>query len=130
MDKRKKRIMYLVAFLVFFLIEVFIAVFVRDDFIRPYIGDILVVVTLYCFIRVFLPVGVPLLPLYIFFFAVGVEVLQYFKVGEYIGQGNRIIQTIIGSTFDWVDILCYGIGCLLLGGFEIFIWYRRKNADN
>ena len=40
----KKRIFYIISFLVIFCIEVLIALYVRDNFVRPYIGDVLVVV--------------------------------------------------------------------------------------
>lgn len=43
----KKRIFYIISFLVIFCIEVFIALYVRDSFIRPYMGDALVVVLVY-----------------------------------------------------------------------------------
>ena len=39
----KKRIFYIISFLVIFCIEVLIALYVRDRFIRPYVGDMLVV---------------------------------------------------------------------------------------
>ena len=40
----KKRIFYIISFLVIFCIEVLIALYVCDNFVRPYIGDVLVVV--------------------------------------------------------------------------------------
>ena len=45
----KKRIFYIISFLVIFCIEVLIALYVRDRFIRPYVGDMLVVVLVYSF---------------------------------------------------------------------------------
>lgn len=53
----KKRIFYIISFLVIFCIEVFIALYVRDSFIRPYMGDALVVVLVYSFVRIFIPTG-------------------------------------------------------------------------
>ena len=41
-DKRKKRIGYVIITILIFLMELLIALFVRDNFIRPYIGDMLV----------------------------------------------------------------------------------------
>lgn len=55
----KKRIFYIISFLVIFCIEVFIALYVRDSFVRPYMGDALVVVLVYSFVRIFIPTGVP-----------------------------------------------------------------------
>ncbi len=111
----KKRVAYGIATVVLFIIELLIALFVHDDFIRPYVGDVLVVVLLYTFVRIFLPEGVRLLPLYIFLFAAGVEVLQYFRIVEVLGlSDNRILSVVIGSVFDVKDIVCYGVGCVLL----------------
>ena len=75
----KKRIFYIISFLVIFCIEVLIALYVRDRFIRPYVGDMLVVVLVYSFVRIFLPTGIPRMPFYVFLFACFVEVLQYFQ---------------------------------------------------
>ena len=109
-------------FLAFILfgIELLIALFVHDNFVRPYVGDVLVVVLIYTFVRIFLPEEVWLLPLYIFLFAAGVEVLQYFRIVEVLGLSeNRVLSVVIGSVFDWKDIFCYGVGCMILGVYEI-----------
>lgn len=127
-DKRKKRIGYGAATLLIFLIELCIALFVRDAFIRPYVGDMLVVVLLYTFLRIFFPERPRLLPLYVFLFAVGVETLQGIRIVELLGlQDNRFFSVLIGTTFDGKDIVCYGIGCTLLGLWEIYLW-RKINA--
>lgn len=115
MEKRKKRIAYLIATVILFGIELLIALFAHDKFIRPYVGDVLVVVLLYTFVRIFVPEGVRLLPLYIFLFAAGVEVLQYFRIAEVLGlSDNRVLSVVIGSVFDGKDIVCYGVGCVVL----------------
>jgi len=109
-----KRQFYIFCTSVLFLIELLIALFVHDQIVRPYIGDVLVTMLVYCFIRMFLPVGIKLLPLYVFIFACTVEFLQYLNFIEVIGlSDNRIAQTVIGASFSWIDIICYGIGCLI-----------------
>jgi len=108
----KVRIKYLMGFLILLIMEVLIALYIHDDFIRPYIGDVLVVMVLYCFVRIFIPNGVKLMPLYIFIFAACVEVLQYFRLVELLGlENNRFLRILIGSVFDVKDIICYGVGC-------------------
>ena len=87
-----KRIGYAIATVILLLIEVLIAIYVHDAFVRPYIGDVLVVVVIYTFIRIFVPERCKLLPLYV---------------------------------FDWKDILCYAVGCILLGVYEVL---KRKNV--
>lgn len=119
----KKRLGYFAATIVIFLIELLIALFVRDDFIRPYVGDMLVVVLVYTFLRIIFPEKPRLLPLYVFLFAAGVEALQGIHIVELLGlQENRFFSVLIGTTFDWKDIVCYGVGCLLLGIWEIYLW--------
>ena len=112
----KKRIFYIISFLVIFCIEVFIALYIRDSFIRPYMGD--------AFVRIFIPTGVPRLPFYVFLFACFVEVLQYFQLVETLGITNRALRIILGSTFDWKDIVCYGAGCIFIFLFEQI--FRRR----
>ena len=110
------RLFYLVATIVLLMTEIWIALYVHDDFIRPYIGDLLVVIVIYCFVRIWIPEGKRLLPLYIFLFATAVEVLQYFDLVTILGlEHNRIFRILLGSVFDLKDILCYGVGCILLG---------------
>lgn len=55
----EKRIFYIISFLMIFCIEVLIALYVRDSFVRPYMGDALVVVLVYSFVRIFIPTGIP-----------------------------------------------------------------------
>ena len=117
----KKRLFYLFATLVLLAIEVLIALFVHDDFVRPYVGDMLVVVVIYAFVRIFVPKKCRLLPLWIFLFAILVEVLQYFEIVRLLGlSNNRFMSVLIGSTFDWKDIACYAAGCGLLALYERF----------
>ena len=85
-SKSRQRMGYLAAFVILFLIEAAIALWVHDRFIRPYIGDVLVVVLVYVFVRIFFPSGARHLVLYVFLFAVCVEVLQYFRLVELLGR--------------------------------------------
>ncbi len=118
---------YLVAFVLIFAMEAAIAIFVDDNFIRPYIGDVLVVVLIYCFIRSFVRIRTKLLPFYIFLFAFLVEVGQYFNLAERLGLGdNRIAKIVIGSTADGKDVACYFIGCLGMAIFEMIVRRRWK----
>lgn len=114
----KKRIVYIISFIVIFCIEVLIALYVRDSFVRPYLGDVLVVVLVYCFVRIFLPTGISKMPFYVFLFACFVEVMQYFQLVEMLGITNRAERIILGSTFDWKDIASYAVGCVLIILFE------------
>lgn len=123
-ETNKKRVIYAGATVVLLAIEVFIALYIHDKFIRPYIGDVIVVVVVYTFVRIFIPERVRMLPLYVFIFAAGVEVLQLFHIVDILGLGsNRFMRILIGSVFDMADVICYGIGCVMLGIYE---WRMAK----
>lgn len=108
------RAVYAVSFAVILIIEILIALFVRDSFIRPYGGDILVTILLCCFVRMIFMEKIPLLPLWVFLFAVTVEVLQYFDIVSILGLGDiKFFVILIGNSFSFVDILCYAVGCVL-----------------
>lgn len=123
----KKRFFNFILFMIFLAIEVLIALYVHDDFVRPYLGDVLVVVVLYFFVRIWIPEKYRWLPGVIFVFAAAVEVLQYFRLVEILGVENNVfLRTILGSTFDFKDIVCYGAGCLLLGLYDWIVYKREK----
>lgn len=117
----RKRLAYAIITVILLMIEVLIELFVHDAFIRPYIGDVLVVIVIYTFVRIFIPEGYRFLPLYVFMFAAGVELLQLFNIVDVLGLGDsRFFRILIGSVFDIKDVICYAVGCLVLGGYEIF----------
>ena len=121
-ETTKKRLGYACITLGLLAVEVLIALFVHDNFVRPYIGDVLVTVLICCFLRIFIPKGLKLLPLYVFVFSAGVEVMQYFKIVEVLGlSDNRFFSILIGSVFDVKDVVCYGIGSVLFFLGEKFL---------
>ena len=123
----KKRILYAVATLFLLLIEVIIALYVHDDFIRPYVGDMLVVIVIYTFIRIIVPEKCKLIPLFLFIFAAGVELLQLANIVEILGVAdNKFLKILIGSVFDIKDIVCYAVGCVILCMYE---WVRVRRHD-
>lgn len=109
-EHMKNRTFYIIAFVGVLVIEIIIGVYVRDRFVRPYIGDVLVVLLVYYFVRIFIPYGVRLLPWYVLGFACFVEILQYFQLTDTLGIENRVMRIVLGSTFDIKDIICYVVG--------------------
>ncbi|MCM1468815.1 MAG: DUF2809 domain-containing protein [Alistipes sp.] len=122
-----RRVTNLIIFLILLAAEVFIALFVHDNFVRPYIGDVLVVIVVYYFVRIVIPEGRRWLPAAVFVFAACVEGLQYFHLVERLGLSENVfLRVLIGSVFDVKDIACYGAGCLILGMIEL---RRSKGYD-
>ena len=126
----KQKQIYLILFIVLLLLEVFIALFVKDKFIRPYFGDVIVVVLLYFLIRIFVTKSNKNIIWGIFCFAVFVEFLQYIKLVEILHlENNKIISTIIGTTFDIKDIICYAVGTLFIVLLEKYLDKRICEAN-
>ncbi|MFB9090423.1 DUF2809 domain-containing protein [Flavobacterium paronense] len=104
-----------------FIIETLIALYINDSIIRPYIGDVLVVILIYCFIKSFLDVKVLPTALFVLLFAFTVEFLQYLNIVEKLGlQSSKIATTIIGTSFSWIDILTYIVGIIIVISVEYF----------
>lgn len=103
-----------VIFLLIFLVEVVIALFVKDRFIRPYGGDILVVMLMYFFFKSFIQIRPLWLVIGVVAFVYLVEIGQYFQLVEVLGmQDNIVMRTVIGSSFSWGDMVCYTIGGII-----------------
>lgn len=120
---------YFLLAIILFLVEVCIAIFVNDRIIRPYIGDLLVVILIYCFIKSFFRIPVLKLAAGVLLFAYTVEVLQHFNAVHILGlQSSRLARVIIGSSFEWMDILAYTLGILLVIAIERIRTAGRKTA--
>ncbi len=105
--------------LILFAIEVFIAVFIRDRFIRPFVGDVLVVILLYCSVKSFVNQSTSKVAFAVLIFAVAIEVLQYFQLVDRLGlHDNQFARIVLGSTFDWMDLVAYTIGTIVIVGLE------------
>lgn len=121
------RLIYLLGFAVIFLLEILIALYVDDAFIRPYGGDILVVILLGCLYRSILPRGSLWLSGGLFVFATAVEVAQYFQFVDRIGLGHiTFFRILLGTSFAWADIWSYGAGCLIFLAADFLL--QRKAA--
>ena len=121
---KNKRLFYGILFAVLVITEVVIGVFVHDGFVRPYLGDVIVVIAIYALVRIIIPEKYSFLPLAVFIFAVIVELLQGVHIADILGVKNAVLRAIIGTSFDRKDIICYAAGCILLGIYEII---SRKN---
>ncbi|RZM76166.1 DUF2809 domain-containing protein [Leptolyngbya iicbica LK] len=110
---------YLAWTVLLLLIELGIALFVDDDFIRPYVGDVLVVILIYAWVRAFFKVAILPAALGVLVFAFGVEILQFLNIVEVLGwESSAIARTVIGTTFSWEDLVAYTVGVGLLLGAE------------
>lgn len=127
----KLRLIYGVLSIVILGIEILIALFVRDAFIRPYGGDILVTLLLCCMVRSIVPEKIRWLPLLVFLFSLAVEVGQYFDFATLLGLSkNPVLRIALGSSFSVADILCYALGCLGFCLLEKVVGKRLMKKKN
>ena len=122
---------YFILTILIFCGEVLIALYVHDTIIRPYIGDLLVVVLLYCFVKSFLSVPVFATAIYVLVFSFLIETLQYFKIVNILGlQNSSIAKVIIGTSFAWIDLVAYTLGIVLVLFVEKIMigkfWAKKK----
>ena len=108
---------YFALTLVLFIVEVLIAIYVHDQFIRPYFGDFLVVVLLYCFLKSFVRVAVWKAAAMVLAFSFFIEFTQYLNLIEKLGlQDSGLAKAVMGTSFSWEDMICYvaGIGFVIV----------------
>ena len=112
---------YFLAFLAVLAIEIFIAIAVRDSIVRPFVGDVLVVVLLYCLVRALTRLPVRAAIGGVFAFACCVELAQWLQLGVRLGiPPKSILGVMLGTHFDPLDFAAYGCGALVIG------WYEAK----
>lgn len=88
-----------------------IAAFVRDRFVRPTGGDVLVTAFLYFLLRGLTPIGRAWAAGSAFLFAVGVELTQAAGLAERLGLGDEpLALAVLGHAFDPKDVVAYAVG--------------------
>ena len=93
------------------LLEIFIALRVHDSFVRPYGGDFLATIFLYCLVRSFVKAHPGPVVLGALLFSYLIEGLQYWHLLTLLGwQQWRLARVVLGSHFEWVDMLAYTLG--------------------
>lgn len=108
---------YLLFAIVLFVVEVLIALYVRDSIVRPYVGDYLVVIMIYCFVKAFIKASPLKVAIGVLLFSYMIEFLQYFNFLEAIElENNKVAKIVLGHGFEWMDLVAYtlGIGTVLL----------------
>lgn len=117
---------YFIATIILFAAEVLIALFLNDRFIRPYFGDFLVVILVYCFVRSFFDTPVITTAIGVLVFAFAIEFLQYLNLLKLFHRENsKLAKIVLGSSFEWIDLLAYTLGIA-----AIIIFEKGKNIGN
>ncbi len=115
--KREKTI-YAALALILLVSEILIGKYAHG-FVRGSVGDVLVVILLFSLARIIFTRKPKLLPLFVFAFAVFIEILQYFDFVSLIGmKDNRVVSIALGGTFSFGDIACYAAGTAIFFGID------------
>lgn len=116
----KFNIGYFIWAVVLFGVEVVIDLYVHDAFIRPFFGDFLVVILLYCCFKSFLSTPVRPTAIVTLLIAYLIETLQYFHFIYRLSlQNSGIARAILGTSFAWGDLLAYTLGISLVMLIEL-----------
>jgi hypothetical protein len=122
---------YFIAAVILFVVEVLIALYVHDQIVRPYIGDFLVVILLYCFVSAFINADTIKVAVGVIIFAYLIEFLQYLDLIAFLGlQKSRLANVVLGNYFEWIDIVAYTLGIVAVISFESIRNYNRKKLTS
>ncbi len=98
--------------------EILIATGFKNTSLRPVFGDFLVVILMYATLRGFTNLSKFYIGIGVLITAYIIEFLQWVDILDILGIEKTITtHLILGSTFDWNDILAYSLGV----GFALII---------
>ncbi|WP_339698643.1 DUF2809 domain-containing protein [uncultured Marixanthomonas sp.] len=117
---------YFILFALLLLIETLIALFGSNTIIRGFVGDVLVVILLFAFIKTLFNITSKKVLIAILLFAFGVEFLQYFEITKRLHIQSKFIKIIMGTTFDFTDFAAYFLG-FLASGFLDKLFQKKKS---
>jgi hypothetical protein len=87
------------------------------------------VILIWCVVRIVIPDRCVWLSGAVFLFAVLVEVSQIFPLCDVLGIENRLIRTLMGTSFAWGDIVAYLAGCSVTLAVDLILRGRRRVRD-
>lgn len=119
---------YFLLTVLLFGIEVLIALFAHDRIIRPYVGDYLVVILIYCFVKSLLNLPVMATAVGVLLFSFTIEMLQYLNFIAFIGlENNHLANVVIGNSYQWIDLVAYVLGIITVIIIERLCLLLSKN---
>lgn len=106
---------YALAAAAIFAVEVLIALYVRDRFVRPYLGDTLAVILVYCGLRAVTTLRVVPAAVIALSVAFAVEFGQLIRIIDTLGLSHsRVARIVLGTGFELKDLVAYAAGALIV----------------
>lgn len=104
---------YLAISILLLVVEIAIALFVNDQFIRPIFGDYLASILLFYMIATFAKFSENKIAFITLLISYIIEVLQYIHILELLHLDKiKILNIVLGNSFSWTDMLAYSLGIL------------------
>ncbi|WP_033959034.1 DUF2809 domain-containing protein [Psychroserpens jangbogonensis] len=123
--KLKINKVYLILTIIILLLEICIAAFLTEGFIRHTFGDFLAVILLYCGIRTFIEANPIYIAISVLAFAFIIEFAQLYNMLDYLNlRQYKLVTIILGSTFHVSDLVAYAFGTItiLLIDLKTTVW--------
>lgn len=104
---------YLKISILLFIIEVIIALFINDQFVRPLFGDYLASILLFYLMATFIRISENRIAVYALLTSYIIELLQYIQILKLVKMNKiKIVTILFVTSFSWIDILAYTLGIL------------------
>ena len=118
---------YALAAAILLLVEIAIALWARDRFVRPYVGDILAVILVHLVLRAVTTLRVVHAAITAFLIGVLVEIGQAVNLLRLLGLADHdVARVVLGTSFSIGDIFCYAAGAVI----AVLVDRQRKGQDS
>ena len=116
---------YLIISCSILLVEIIIALFVNDQFIRPIFGDYLASILVFYLLATFVKIDLNKIAILSLLISYTIEFLQLLHILELLHLDKiKILNILLGNSFSWTDMLAYTLGIMtvvLLHNYKKFI---------
>jgi hypothetical protein len=107
------KIKYLIICCSILIIEITIALFINDQFIRPIFGDYLASILVFYVLATFLKTELNKIAILSLLISYIIEFLQYIHILELLHLDKiKILNILLGNSFSWTDMLAYTLGIM------------------
>lgn len=111
----KKKVYILITVPCFVICLVILRFWGNNQIVRGFVGDIIITILIYSFIKIFIEIDSLKLAISVLLFSFFVEFMQYLRLIKHLGlEDSNIARIVIGSTFDFRDLLAYTLGILVI----------------
>ena len=117
---------YFTIFTLILVTEMAIAIFHIHKWIRGFVGDLLVIPLLYCFVRMVSNLSVKSATILVMCIAFTSEIVQLFHLDKLLNIKQEWVIILIGNTFDIFDLLAFTLGIIPI----YFIEKLRSHEEN